>query len=352
MDNLIFDLQPHGGITTIWEALISGAIDAPDLDVSFLQSGGHQQRLNELGSAEQTILPEAGSTLLRRFRRVRAPHDTRVFHSSYFRVARGSRVQNVVTVHDCVAEFFDSGLRRFLHLAQKKAALRRASKVICVSENTRKDLLELYPWLPAGDVVVVHNGVDLDIFTPAPVERTRRLLYVGGRNKHKNFQLALDLIASPTATNLGLGLNVVGGGAFTAAETAQIEALGVQDRVRELGGLSRDGIRDAYREAFALIYPSLYEGFGIPPLEAMACGCPVLCSNRSSLLEVVGEAAEVFDPTSLTDAEACLARMSDAAHYDNMVAAGLAHVQGFTQQRMVSKTLDVYRGLLGQASTV
>lgn len=346
LDNLVFDLQPHGGITSIWEAILRGAAAADDFDVTFLQARCHEARLSALVGPGRNTLDEAGSTLLRRFRKPRLPPGTKLFHSSYFRVAADPDVRNVVTVHDCVAEKFDRGPRRILHLAQKKVALRNAHTIICVSDSTRRDLLELYPWLAPERMIVVHNGINLDYFTPDDTERGRSLLYVGARGIHKNFGLTLDLVAGPVASGMGLSLDVLGGGVPTKMERERIARLGIADRVRFLGPQGRDGVRAAYRKAFALIYPSFYEGFGIPPLEAMACGCPVLCSDRSSLPEVVDDAAVMFDPSRLDAAENALRQVGNDFTRKQLIEAGFARAAQFSSEIMVENTIALYREVL------
>jgi glycosyltransferase involved in cell wall biosynthesis len=346
LDNLVFDLQPHGGITSIWEAILRGVSRANDIDVAYLQADRHDARLAGLAGHGSQTLNDTGSTFLRRFRKPRLPAGAKLFHSSYFRVAAAPEIRNIVTVHDCVAEKFDRGPRRVLHLAQKKSALRAAHTVICVSESTRRDLLELYPWLAPERVITVHNGIDLDYFTPNHTERGKALLYVGARSIHKNFGLALDLVASPIASEMGLSLDVLGGGTPTTAERERIAHLGIADRVRFLGPLNLEGVRAAYRRAFALVYPSFYEGFGIPPLEAMACGCPVLCSNRSSLPEVVGDAAILFDPTNLGTAKDALSKLCDNSTKNWLIDAGFARSAQFSSEAMVERTIEVYRRTL------
>lgn len=346
LDNLIFDLQPYGGITSIWEAIIRGVAGAEDLEVLYLQAGRHKARLAALVGSGMKTLDDSGLTLLRRFQNPRLPVGARLFHSSYFRVAANPEVRNFVTVHDCIAERFDHGPRRLLHLAQKKNALRRAAKVIAVSENTRRDLLSFYPWLASERIAVIRNGIDLSFFTPSPARRGRALLYVGGRYKHKNFRCALEILATLVARDAGLHLDVVGGGPVNKRELAMINELGLIGRVRFLGPLTNENLRAAYRTAFSLVYPSLYEGFGIPPLEAMACGCPVICSNASSLPEVVGSAAAMFSPDDLDSARDALVRILDAEEREKLVAAGVEQASTFSNERMVRETLDLYRSML------
>ena len=346
LDNLIFDLQPHGGITSIWEAILRGVARDSSLNVGYLQAKHHGERLTALVGPDTQLAEDKGPILLRRFRKIRLPKGAKVFHSSYFRVAASPEVRNIVTVHDCIAEQIDRGPRRLLHLAQKKVALRNAHTVICVSHSTRRDLLRFYPWLDQEKVTVIHNGIDLDFFRPSDTARARGVLYVGGRGIHKNFELALRLIASPVARSMGLNLDVVGGGEPTEQERGLVSALKIGDKVRFHGAVGVQGLRDLYRRAFCLLYPSLYEGFGIPPVEAFACGCPVICSDQSSIPEVVEDAAIQFDPFKVEAAVRALEVVERDSEREALIAKGLARAQLFSGAVMAERTIDVYRGAL------
>ena len=347
LDNLIFDLQPHGGITSIWAPIVQGAV-AAGLNLGLVQGRGHEDALKRLGAGDAAVFSERGSVLRRRFRKVAVPQGCRVFHSSYFRIAANPATKNIITVHDCIAEQFDKGPRRFLHLAQKKRALKHAERVVAVSENTRKDLLRFYPWLDPARIVVIHNGIDLGYFTPSDAPKRKVLLYVGARAVHKNFALALRLLASTPAQ--GLTLELCGGGALSRGEQALISKLGLEDRVRALGAVPQGALRRAYQTGFALIYPSYYEGFGIPPLEAMACGCPVLASNRSSLPEVVGTAALSFDPARLEQAQQALLALGNVAARQRLVVQGLQRAKLFSHTRMVASYVALYQELIKAAA--
>lgn len=164
LDNIIFELQSFGGISSVWRNILKEAVAHPDMDIRFLQARG--QRVEFAGARGKTVpvIEESGPLLWRRFKPLRLTQAPRVFHSSYFRVNETKFTRNVVTVHDCVAEKFDSGMRRALHLFQKRRALRQAASVITVSQNTKDDLLKFYPWIEPDKVRVIHNGIDLEFF--------------------------------------------------------------------------------------------------------------------------------------------------------------------------------------------
>jgi mannosyltransferase len=353
LDNIVFDLQRYGGISSIWGSIIKAAVNSKDLSFKFMQSPRHSKKATELCIEQKDIIEDVGNVFFRRWARPAVEQKATVFHSSYFRISSSKHVANVVTVHDCVSERFDSIVRRSLHLKLKKAALRSADIIVAVSENTKSDILTFYPWIDPAKLEVVYNGIDLDFFKPNLAAMNNRtsdapfLLYVGGRNRHKNSELSLALLSTATAKELGLILCVVGAGRFSRKEMRAIVRVGVVDRVVYFPNVGREKLRTLYQKAFALIYPSFYEGFGIPPIEAIACGCPVLCSDRASIPEVVGDAGVYFSPEDVASAEQALCKIAESAVRSRLVATGLGRAKVFSDTRMAEQTLNVYRMLGG-----
>jgi glycosyltransferase involved in cell wall biosynthesis len=172
-------------------------------------------------------------------------------------------------------------------------------------------------------------------------------LYVGARGGYKNFERFVRAFALSQRLHQEFDLLCFGGGPLQTAERQMIADAGLgPDQVVQMGG-GDEILAALYQQAAALVYPSLYEGFGIPPLEAMAVGCPVICSNSSSLPEVVGDAAESFDPL---DQEAMLAAMeavlASPTQRSALVAAGRIRYQQFTWKKCARETEAIYRKLL------
>src|SRR6201999_3653680 len=174
----------------------------------------------------------------------------------------------------------------------------------CVSQSSRRDLLHFYD-VDEDKTHVVHHG-----FSPLQLDSTRAetsgesripyLLYVGSRSEYKNFQLLLEAF-SRSGLDSDYRLMVVGGGEFSAAERARISSLGLAGRINLIPKANDATLADAYRNAALFVYPSLCEGFGFPPLEAMSLNCPVLVFRTSSLPEVCGDAAFYFDHSNPED---------------------------------------------------
>jgi mannosyltransferase len=278
---------------------------------------------------------------LERYRPCRLPAGASLFHSSYYRLPGLRGTPTVVTAHDFVYERYASGPRRWVHSHQKHAAIRAAQAVICVSESTRQDLLEFVGQIPGQAVHVIHNGVS-KVFrplspAPAPVPY---VLYVGERRRYKNFRLLLRAMEFLP----DLELHCVGGGALRADELAGAPS-DVRDRVRHRGFVSDEVLNELYNRAFCLVYPSSYEGFGIPVVEAMRAGCPVVSIQCKAVMEAGGDALTVAaetDPRALADA---VLRLDAADYRRRMVAAGLEVAGHFSWDRTHARTLDVYRSL-------
>lgn len=284
-------------------------------------------------------------------RRMIARWRPEVVHETYYarRPSAQRGTASVVTVYDMIHEKFPEFFPRSDRTAALKLlAVERADHVICISESTRRDLLEL-SGIDASKASVVHLGFDRmpTAIRPAGAHEPHVrpfILYVGNRQGHKNFHRLLEAVAS--STNLRKDFDVVafGGGTFSAREVQMINSHGFSEsQVRqESGGDARLG--KLYDTAAAFIYPSLYEGFGLPPLEAMAHECPVVSSNTSSMPEIIGDAGEFFDPASPGEIAGAIERVvySQERRVD-LVARGRRRLHEFTWERCAIETLNIYR---------
>ena len=282
-------------------------------------------------------------------------HETYVCPKPYLTRAR----RRVTTMFDMIHEIYWPG---HFTTAHKRASIARCDHIICISHATRADLCERLDVAPERTSVVHLGYLDCSGLDAAGApaefasglapERTGELrgapyfLYVGQRGDYKNF--ASLLRAWATASDLVRDVRLVcfGGGPFTTDELALATSLGLDDRRLLQTGGSDAALAAAYRHAVALVYPSLYEGFGLPPLEAMSAGCPVLCSDTSSLPEVVGDAAITFAPRDIEAIRAAMrhvAYSADVRH--DLVQRGHARRRQFSWQRCASETLAVYRRL-------
>ena len=264
----------------------------------------------------------------------------------------------VVTIHDLSFLFYPQGFRTLNRLYLKlftRWSVQRARRIIAVSESTKRDLAQQYGISPAR-IDVVYNGVDSS-FRPLPAAEVaafkaerglpeRFILFVGTLEPRKNVVRLIEAYARLAEDRPPLML--VGGKGWLYDEIfALVEALNLADQVRFVGYVPAQDLPLWYNAADLFVYPSLYEGFGLPPLEAMACGTPVITSTASSLPEVVGQAGLLVDPT---DAEALTAAMeqvlASTGMQEKMRMAGLAQARSFSWQETACRTVASYRQAL------
>jgi glycosyltransferase involved in cell wall biosynthesis len=255
----------------------------------------------------------------------------------------------VVVIHDLLPLLFPGNhpRQRFYYRQVLPRALRRAEKIVAVSENTKRDLMRHYG-LEADRIAVIYSGVDASLFKPGigQTPASPYVLAVGNQYPYKNLSRLLDAFARLTREGFPQELLIVGGeeGGASSSLKRQARLLGMEDRIRFSGYVPAERLAGLYARADLFVFPSLYEGFGLPALEAMACGCPVAASNSSSLPEVCAEAASYFDPGDTEQMADVMARLlKDAALRRRMSAAGLARAGLFTWE----KTSRQYADLLG-----
>ena len=276
-----------------------------------------------------------------------------VHETYYYKYGLGPRrARRVLTIYDMIHEKFAASFLRTDKTARYKAlAAERADHVVCISESTRRDVSEILR-LPPDKTSVIYLGFDLmkdshDRVNDAAVPLSEPyLLYVGKRGGYKNFLRLLEAYAASSQLKAHYRLICFGGGGFTTDELKTIHALGMDEHhVRQFGG-NDQLLAKFYKHASAFIFPSLYEGFGLPPLEAMSQDCPVVCSHTSSIPEVVGDAGEYFDPGDVEAIRVAIERvvMSDS-HREQLIAKGHERLKCFSWNRCAAETLDVYRKL-------
>ena len=273
-----------------------------------------------------------------------------IVHETYFATKPfGNARRRVVTVFDMIHELFSEEFPDARQVtAAKRAAVNRADHIICISENTRRDLVRLYGIDPAR-TSVVHLGYSMSTEANAAREdsgeRRTSLLYVGNRRGYKNFRTLLRAYGSSPILQ-EFELIAFGGGPLLPDEQQEIRRLGITDRVRFESGPDRE-LTAGYRAAAAFIFPSKYEGFGLPPLEAMSYGCPVVCSNAGSIPEVVGDAGVYFDPNNPEDLRMALERVAttDGLQAD-LRARGHARIAAFSWDKCAAATARIYREVM------
>jgi glycosyltransferase involved in cell wall biosynthesis len=367
-DSQIFCAQNVGGISRYFSCLASQLCTLPDVQPSIvaplhinaylegLPAGlVHGWRLRGRSHASAPL--RAASILGGAIAQYMRPPD--IVHRTYYYpvppAPRSSRC--VITVYDMIHEKFPQDFPSSDPIrAWKSKAVRRADHIICISQQTRRDLLSLES-IPEDRVSVIylsHDSLGEVAGDETEVAFRRRklgfdmpyLLYVGSRTPYKNFRGLLSAYQASRALRASYHLLCFGGGAFTMEELALLSRTGLCDAVTQISGTDAD-LAASYRHASLFVYPSLYEGFGLPPLEAMSLGCAVACSNTSSIPEVVGDAAETFDPAEPIAIRESLERvLGSPQRRAELVARGFDRCRLFSWRRCAQETVDVYRRTL------
>ena len=276
-----------------------------------------------------------------------------LIHRTYYEsLPRVGDVPVVLSVFDMIHEIFPENFAtNDVVIRCKRGSVNAADHLICISHSTANDLVRLFD-VPRSKIFVIYLGYS-DVFAqPAPRDETSPhdrpyLLYVGQRDGYKNFGTALRAYAASRVLREAFDFVVFGGPALSAEERVLIASLSLRPgSVVRMGGSDKDLAR-AYRHARTFVYPSKYEGFGIPPLEAMSSGCVVASSNTSSIPEVVGDAAVTFEPSDIGDTRLALERACfDDTTRQQLLAAGGLRVREFTWDRCARETVAAYRKVI------
>jgi len=337
IDGIVFSLQEQGGVSVYFHRLLDHLKQQGEPVTLTLEDPVRQEAG---GGGGRLSVTRRCARLLERYRRCRVPVGAAVFHSSYYRRPDAESLPTVVTVHDFVYERFSTGPRRWAHVWQKHAAIRAANAIICVSASTRDDLLAYVGIREGQSIHVIPNGV-AEVFRCVEHSISLRpfVLYVGQRGGYKNF----DLLLRAMAWLPDFALHCVGGGVFRPGELRGVTD-SVARRVKHLGFVDDETLNTLYNQAACLVYPSTYEGFGIPVVEAMRAGCPVVSVACRAVMEVGRDAltiAEESDPRALADA--ILKTVS--ADRSSLIERGLSVAADYSWEKTHAKTLAVYRSL-------
>jgi glycosyltransferase involved in cell wall biosynthesis len=286
-----------------------------------------------------------------------------LLHEPHYVLPPATRCRAVVTIHDCIhlmfPQYLPGAMAYYYARASMWSAVRKADRILTVSETSKRDILKFFD-IPPEKVAVIYNAID-ERFLAEPdeeqMDRIRQryqldhpfLLYVGNIKPHKNLGRLIEAFAR--VKNSGhddLRLVIVGDQVSRYPPLRQaVHRHRLDKEVRFLGFQPYDTLAVFYRLSRAFVFPSLYEGFGLPPLEAMACGTPVVTSNVSSLPEVAGGAAilvDPYDPASIADG---ISRaVTDTALRQELVAKGLARARDFSWTQSVAAIHQIYMDVL------
>lgn len=278
-----------------------------------------------------------------------------IIHQTYFYPIYlfRRRAKKVLTIYDMIHEKFPADFPFNDKTAKyKRLAATSVDHIICISESTRRDVIDLLG-VDSHKTSVVYLG--FNFFLPlsevpeklSSISRASYILYVGKRSGYKNFEKFIQAYSKSNRLSQAFNVICFGGGLFTPNELAFMDGLGInRDKIMQISG-DDQFLGYLYKNASAFIYPSLYEGFGIPPLEAMSQGCPVVCSFTSSIPEVVGDAGEFFNPTDVLGISRAIENVVfDEIRASELKLLGERRLAKFSWDKCANETSEIYMNLL------
>lgn len=351
LDNIIFHLQKIGGISIYWKELLKRAISDSEVELQFISENRevdnyiYKELLSEV--PELLNIPTIKSWINHRYLPLipMKLQSNVIFHSSYYRALWNNKAKKVLTVHDFIYEHFDHGLKKSVHSFQKAVALLNADIVICISENTKQDLITLYPKFSEKDIRIIYNGVSNGYF---PIKENKLdkqnvrpyLLVVGNRVGCKNFGATMDAYINYLATDYDL---IIVGKPLNEDERRTLKEC--LNQIKIMTGVSEDELNRLYNDAHALIFPSTYEGFGIPIIEAMKAGCPVITTKESCIKEVAGDGGVYMDSLDAKGIIDAVKRINNPQYRKERINSGLIHSSQFSWDKTYEKVKNIYREL-------
>lgn len=346
MDSIVFGLQKFGGISNYWAQLLNYICNEDSINTELILpkkikfNNFNVNRIQKLNTKTEIL-----NSSLSRYTKSKCAKKSDIFHSSYYRLPVNKPNKIITTVYDFTYERYRKGLPQFIHSFQKNKAICASDAILCISNSTKKDLLNYLPGVDPSIVHVVPLGVDKNVFyvdknlnnSYQNNDIINTVLFVGQRNGYKRFDLAISAIKKCPDLILG----IVGPKLTNLEKENLCNNLG--NRWQEYGPVENERLRYLYSLSFALIFPSDYEGFGLPILEAMACGCPVIAAHKSSFPEVGGDAALYADYQDGENYSEKLMQLYISDKRNLLIKLGFEQYKLYTWENTIQMTMHHYK---------
>lgn len=353
-DSQAFVLQKFGGISRHFVSIFEN-FDKINVDYDVMapyHRNVYLRDLNHYGINKKFIdfhIPKSSRLIISLNKILSAPYVTRfrpnVFHHTYYYSQPVRGASNVVTVYDMTHEVLSNKFSPFNDTTRNKLRVcSTMDHIVAISNSTKSDLVNYFD-IPDNKISVIHCGYNKLSFSDfSPVDFSY-VLFVGNRGGYKNFVCLLRAFSSSSMISKNFKLVAFGGGSFTRDEKKLIKSLRLEAEVLHMSG--DDFILGTlYKHASLMVYPSMYEGFGFPPLEAMSLGCPVVCSNTSSMPEVSMEAAVYFDPANFDELRSVIEdTLLNPARLEFLRTKGFERVKSFSWEKCAIESLNLYKKL-------
>ena len=359
-DYRIFISQQFGGISRLFVVLFSYLKVNTELDIKFLVLVHFNNYLKKINVENLIFLTKINKVyyhlakLLNKFYEqislILFPPD--IFHMTYYGKIpfHLKKTKVVITVYDMIHELYPNQFSEKSRLIKKKC-INEADLIFAISENTKNDLIKIYDINPSK-IKVVYLGfksfpkLSSSFEMNSKILQTPFILFVGQRSGYKNFDGFIEAYNSSIFLKNNYNIISFGGGVFSDEELNIFDKYNINEKIFHLKG-GDDVLKSCYENASVFIYPSKYEGFGIPPLEAMSCGTPVCCSNVSSIPEIVKNAAVFFDPTKEKEiANALKSVLKSEITKKDLILKGKKRLNFFTWEKSCDDSLTAYKSLL------
>ncbi|PSL47316.1 mannosyltransferase [Chitinophaga niastensis] len=354
LDNIVFTIQKAGGVSAYWYELLS-RICNNNWSISILNAQPGSENIFEQKIDYSKFQCICESRIPKRYLRYlplryKLPFAA-VFHGGYLRISPQKNILNILTVHDFAHErkLVTAFPRSLVNTIQKAYGIRRADGIICISESTRKELLQFYPATDPAKLQVIHHGISNDFYPldkdklphcslPLHLEE-KYILYVGARKKYKNFSVALEVMKQLPAKYT---LVAAGGEPWSEKEINNLNN-NIPGRYHIFPIVGAADLNVLYNYAFCLLYTSAYEGFGFPPGEAMKAGCPVVATNLTAMPEIVGKAGLLANQADAASFLEKISLLENDSCKQLLIMKGIQQAKLFTWEKSIQETIGFYQ---------
>jgi glycosyltransferase involved in cell wall biosynthesis len=350
-DDIIFRLQKVGGISNVFSHFISFAKIDKSIDLSYVSTTKHSINnfyWSKLNIPKPKVIKNISINILQFVPFIKLDVESpTIYHATYYNFPlKKQNIIYLITIHDLGYErgIMQKGLRRYINIFFKRLAIINADGIICVSKCTFDDLLFYYgKHLKNKQITVIHNGISnnfKNLGFKSSIS-SKNVIFVGGRQKYKNFEDLVKAISYSEEFNLV----ILGGGDLSEYHLNFMKNI-IPNRFAIYKDISEQKLNYFYNNSFCLVYPSSYEGFGLPILESMAAGCPVITCSNSSIVEISGGNAILIPNSNPENIFNSLIQLKDFEFRTNLILKGIEHSKNFNWNITFKKTKEFYMKMI------